>query len=55
MSRDTEVIEQNQDTHGLGRADEQYIDAGYINDDGLDKAHQNGRLLMPSVGYDYRI
>lgn len=41
-----EAVEHNQDTHGLGRADEQYVDAGYINDDELGKAHQDGRLLM---------
>lgn len=41
-----EVVEHNQDTQGLGHADEQYVDAGYINDDELGKAHQDGWLLM---------
>jgi hypothetical protein len=41
-----EAVEQQQEQHGLGVADEQYVDAGYISDDTLGKAHQDGQLLM---------
>jgi transposase len=41
-----EALEHNQEVHGLGKADEQYVDAGYINDDTLGQAHQEGRVLM---------
>ncbi len=41
-----EAVEQQQETHGLGIANDQYVDAGYISDDTLGKAHQDGRTLM---------
>ncbi len=41
-----EAVEQQQETHGLGVADEQYVDAGYINDDTLGKAYLDKRILM---------
>ena len=41
-----EVVEQRQDEQGLGAADESYVDAGYINDDTLARASQEGRRLM---------
>ena len=41
-----QAVEQNQEDHGLGAADEQYVDAGYINDDTLARAHAEGRRLM---------
>jgi len=41
-----QAVEQNQEKHGLGVADEQYVDAGYINDDTLAQAEAEGRLLM---------
>ncbi len=41
-----EVVEQRQDEHGLGAAEESYVDAGYINDDTLARASQEGRRLM---------
>ena len=41
-----QAVEQNQEEHGLGAADEQYVDAGYINDDALAQADAEGRLLM---------
>lgn len=41
-----EVIEQNQEKYGLGVADEQYVDAGYVNDDTLGQAHEESRQLI---------
>lgn len=41
-----EGVEQNQETHGLGKADEHYVDAGYISDDTLGQAAEEGRPLM---------
>lgn len=41
-----QAVEQNQEEHGLGSADEQYVDAGYINDDTLAQADAEGRRLM---------
>lgn len=41
-----QAVEQNQEDHGLGAADEQYVDAGYINDDTLAQADAEGRRLM---------
>jgi hypothetical protein len=40
------IVEERQEEHGLGVADELYVDAGYINDDELGKAHEEGRSLM---------
>jgi hypothetical protein len=39
-------VEENQDKHGLGVADELYVDAGYVNDDVLAEADEQGRMLM---------
>jgi len=41
-----EVVEQRQEEHGLGAADECYVDAGYVSDDTLAQADQEGRALM---------
>ena len=41
-----EIVERRQDEHGLGAAEECYVDAGYINDDTLAQADQAGRVLM---------
>lgn len=41
-----EIVEARQEEHGLGAADELYVDAGYINDDTLGDAHQQERTLM---------
>lgn len=41
-----EAVEQNQESHGLGSADEQYVDAGYISDDTLGQAAKEGRQLV---------
>lgn len=41
-----EVVEERQEKHGLGVADEQYVDAGYISDDTLGNAYEDGRTLM---------
>jgi len=41
-----EVVEERQEEHGLGAADELYVDSGYVNDDALGKAQQEGRTLM---------
>ena len=41
-----EVVEERQEEHGLGVADELYVDAGYINDDTLGEAHHQERTLM---------
>ncbi|MCJ7806795.1 MAG: transposase [Clostridia bacterium] len=40
------VAEERQKEHGLGIADELYVDAGYINDDALGEAHRQERTLM---------
>ena len=40
------IVETNQDEHGLGVADEQYVDSGYVSDDTLGAAHQEGRQLI---------
>jgi hypothetical protein len=39
-------VEESQQKHGLGVADELYVDAGYVNDDVLAEAAQQGRMLM---------
>ena len=39
-------VEQNQQEHGLGVAEELYVDAGYVNDDVLAEAAEEGRSLM---------
>ena len=39
-------MEERQEEHGLGVADELYADAGYINDDTLGEAHHQERTLM---------
>lgn len=39
-------VEKNQQEHGLGVADELYVDAGYVNDDVLAEAAEQGRSLM---------
>jgi hypothetical protein len=41
-----EIVETNQDEHGLGVADEQYVDAGYVSGDTLGQTHQEGRQLI---------
>jgi len=41
-----EKTERHQDEHGLGKADEQYLDAGYVSDDTLADAKMHGRILM---------
>ena len=41
-----QIVEQRQEEHGLGAADECYVDAGYISDDTLAEADQEGRVLM---------
>ena len=41
-----DIVEQRQDEHGLGAADECYVDAGYISDDTLARAEQAGRVLI---------
>jgi hypothetical protein len=41
-----DIVEQRQEEHGLGAADECYVDAGYISDDTLARAEQAGRVLM---------
>jgi transposase len=41
-----EVVEERQVEHGLGVADELYVDAGYINDDTLGEAYRQERILM---------
>lgn len=41
-----EVVEQRQAAHGLGVADELYVDAGYVSDDTLGEAHRQSRTLM---------
>ena len=41
-----EIVETNQEEHGLGVADEQYVDSGYVSDDTLGAAHQEGRQLI---------
>ena len=41
-----EVVEERQEEHGLGVADELYVDSGYVNDDELGKAQQEDRTLM---------
>lgn len=41
-----EAVEKNQESHGLGRADEQYVDAGYISDDTLGQSAKEGQKLM---------
>jgi len=41
-----EVVEERQEEHGLGVADELYVDSGYVSDDELGKAHEEGRTLM---------
>jgi hypothetical protein len=39
-------VEENQQEHGLGVAEELYVDSGYINDDVLAEAAEQGRRLM---------
>jgi hypothetical protein len=39
-------VEKNQQEHGLGVADELYVDSAYINDDVLAEAAEQGRTLM---------
>lgn len=39
-------VEHRQEEHGLGVADECFVDAGYISDDILAKAHEEGRVFM---------
>ncbi len=39
-------LEQQQQEHGLGCADELYVDSAYITDDTLAQAHQDGRQLI---------
>jgi hypothetical protein len=41
-----EKVEQRQEEHGLGAAEECYVDAGYVSDDTLAEAEQSGRVLM---------
>ncbi len=41
-----EIVETNQDEHGLGVADEQYVDAGYVSGNTLGQTHQEGRQLI---------
>ena len=40
------VVEERQEEHGLGIADELYVDSNYVNDDELNRACQEGRTLM---------
>jgi hypothetical protein len=40
------LVETNQEKHGLGVADEKYVDAGYVSDDTLGQAHKEGRKLI---------
>jgi hypothetical protein len=39
-------LEQQQEKHGLGRADELYVDSAYVTDDTLVQAHEDGRPLL---------
>ena len=39
-------VQQNQEAHGLGKADEEYVDSGYISDDTLAQAVEEGQVLM---------
>jgi hypothetical protein len=41
-----EIVETNQDEHGLGVADKQYVDSGYVSGDTLGQTHQEGRQLI---------
>jgi hypothetical protein len=41
-----DIVEQRQEEHGLGAAEECYVDAGYVSDDTLAQADQEGRVLM---------
>lgn len=41
-----DIVERRQDEHGLGAAEECYVDAGYVSDDTLAQADQAGRVLM---------
>ncbi len=41
-----ETVEKKQEEHGLGVADEQYLDSGYISANTLAQAGQEGRQLM---------
>jgi len=40
------LVETNQEKHGLGVADEKYVDAGYVSNDTLGQAHKEGRKLI---------
>ena len=40
------IVEKKQDQHGLGVADEQYVDSGYVSGDTLGQTHQEGRKLI---------
>jgi len=39
-------LERQQEQHGLGRADELYVDSAYVTDDTLVQAHEEGRPLL---------
>ncbi len=39
-------LEQQQEQHGLGRADELYVDSAYVTDDTLARASEEGRALL---------
>ena len=39
-------LERQQDQHGLGRAEELYVDSAYVTDDTLVQAHEEGRPLL---------
>jgi hypothetical protein len=39
-------LERQQEQHGLGRAEELYVDAAYVTDDTLVQAHEEGRPLL---------
>jgi len=41
-----ERLEQQQEEHGLGRADELYVDSAFVTDDTLARASEEGRLLI---------
>ena len=41
-----ESVRENQETHGLGKAEEEYVDAGYVSDGTLAQAADEGQTLM---------
>ena len=47
-----ERLEQQQEEHGLGRADVKYVDSTYVTDDTLAQAAKEGRELIGPAGQD---